>query len=143
MASADKEDIKRMYLLYNILENLGKYNATSIEDFEHFEEEEKKIISRIFNSDGEIDRDELIEYLYGLTFGFHRVVMGYEVLFDNCADPSLSHLDFNENIKSHFGLVEILGEDLRAKGTNVITADSEAGKKILQLTEEEGESSNV
>ena len=142
MATATKEDIKRLYLLNNVLGNLGKYDATKMADFEHFEEDEKQKIKRIFNEDGEIELDDLIRFLYGLTFGFGRVVMGFEVLFENCCDPALDHLDFKPSIKAYFEELDKIGEDLRAKGTVVINAESEAGKKILELTKEEEEVAN-
>ncbi len=142
MASATKDDIKRLYLLYNVLENLGKYNATSMADFDHFEEDEKGPIKRIFNENDEIDSEELISYLYGLTCGFHRVVMGFEVLFDNCADPSLDHLDWKPEIKNQFDLLSAIGEKLRAGESVTITPESEEGKFILEVTEEEEEVEN-
>lgn len=140
MATATKDDIKRLYLLYNVLENLGKYNATSMDDFDHFEEDEKRQIKRIFNEDDEIDSEELISYLHGLTWGFHRVVMGFEVLFDNCCDPSLDHLDWKPKIKKQLDLIEAIGEKLRAGESVTITPESEEGKLILEVTEEEKES---
>lgn len=39
MATATEADIKNLYTLYNVLENLKKYGASSIEDFDHFEDE--------------------------------------------------------------------------------------------------------
>uniref|UniRef100_UPI004047FEB5 hypothetical protein n=1 Tax=Rheinheimera sp. TaxID=1869214 RepID=UPI004047FEB5 len=38
--------------------------------------------------------------------GFVRIVMGYETLFNNCADPECDHLDFNAKIKAGFELLE-------------------------------------
>lgn len=140
MATATKDDIKRLYLLYNVLENLGKYNATSMDDFDHFEEDEKRQIKRIFNEDDEIDSEELISYLHGLTWGFHRVVMGFEVLFDNCCDPTIDHLDWKPEIKKQLDLIEAIGEKLRSQESVTITAESEEGKLILEVTEEEKES---
>lgn len=140
MATATKDDIKRLYLLYNVLEALGKYDAASMEEFDHFEEDEKKKIKRIFDSSGDIDLDELIKFLHGLTFGFHRVVMGFEVLFENCADPNLGHLDFKPSIKSHFELVENIGKQLREYEAVTITPSSKFGELILELTKEDEES---
>ena len=138
MAAATKEDIKNLYLLKNILENLDKHNATCMEDFDHFEEDEKRYIVRIFNQDGEIDTEELICYLHRLTFGFHRVVMGYEVLFENCADPNLSYLDFNKSIKESTTVWNHLAEHLKSGREVCITPDSTLGMMIL-LSEKEAE----
>lgn len=140
MATATKDDIDRLHLLNNVLENLGKYNATSMADFDHFEEDEKRQIKRIFDEDDEIDPEELISFLYRLTWGFGRVVFGFQVLFDSCCDPSLDHLDFKPSIKSHFELVENIGKQLRAHECVTITPSSEFGKLILELTKEEKES---
>jgi hypothetical protein len=142
MASASKDDIKRLYLLNNVLENLGKYNATCMADFDHFEEDEKEHLKRIFDTDGEIDCDELISYLYGLTWGFHRVVMGFQVLFDNCCDPTLDHLDWKPELKKQLDLIEAIGEKLRAGESVTITPESEEGKMILEVTKEEEEVEN-
>lgn len=131
MATATKADVKNLYTLYHVLENLKKYDAQSIDDFEHFEEDEKKWISRIF-VDGELDADELVKYLYGLISGFHRVVMGFEVLFDNCADPNCSHLEFNTDIKEAFALWNQLETDLKEGKTVSISPDSAIGKEILE-----------
>lgn len=137
MASADPEDIKRLYLLYNVLENLGKYHATSLDDFEHFEDDEKKYLRRIFDQDGDLELDGLIEYLYGLTHGFHRVVMGFEVLFENCADPTLSYLDYNKDIKDMTLVWNHLEEHLKAGGEVCITPDSTIGQMILISAQKE------
>lgn len=141
MAVAKKDDIKKLYTLYNVLENLGKYHARSLEDFDHFDEEEKRWISRFF-VDGEIDLEELINYLHPLTFGFHRVVMGYEVLFDNCADPELSYLDFNKSIKESILVWNHLAEHLKEGREVCITPDSTIGQMIL-ISEKESDGKEV
>ena len=140
MAKATKEDVNRLYTLYNVLENFQKYGATSIEDFDHFEEEEKRWIDKIF-VDGEVDADQLINYLHGLTFGFHRVVMGFQVLLDNCADPKLDYLDFNKSIKESTTVWNHLADHLKAGREVCITPDSTIGQMIL-LSEKESEEQN-
>lgn len=136
MAKATKSDIENLYLLKNTLENVIKYDAINKEGFSHFEEDEKKKINQIFH-DGEIEPWNLLHFLYGLTFGFHRVVMGFEVLVENACDQELDYLDYNSTIKEHFAVLELIGEDLRKKGTVVINSESSAGKKILELTKED------
>lgn len=129
MATATKDDIKNLYTLYHVLENFEK-GAQSIEDFEYFDEKEKPRIARIFVDD-EIDTEQLIHYLAGLTHGFHRVVMGYEVLFDNCADKCLSYLDFNKEIKESTEVWNYLEKQLKESGQVTITLDSPIGKMIM------------
>ena len=141
MATATKEDIKKLFTLYNVLENLQKYNARSLEDFEPLEEEEKRWISKIF-VDGEIEVDELINYLHGLTYGFHRVVMGFQVLFDNCADKNLDYLDFNKSIKEANTVWNYLAEHLKEGREVCITPDSTLGQMIL-ISEKESEEKEV
>ncbi len=136
MATATKEDIKKLYTLKNVIENFKKYDAKSIEDFDHFEEEEKRWISKLF-VDGEIDAEELINYIDGLLWGFHRVVMGYEVLFDNCADKTLSYLDFNQEIKESALVWNHLEEHLKEGREVTITPDSVIGQMILKEVKKE------
>lgn len=40
------------------------------------------------------------------TGGFARILMGYEALFENCADKECDHLDFNSRIKAALELLE-------------------------------------
>lgn len=136
MATATKADIKNLYTLYNVLENLKKYGASSIEDFDHFDEEEKRWISNIFEEE-EISAEGLINYLSGLTNGFHRVVMGYEVLFSNCADPDCDHLEFNNDIKDAIKLWNRIEADLKQGKTVIISPDSEIGKQILDSSKKD------
>lgn len=135
MAKATKSDIKNLILLYNVLENIVKYGAESKDEFNHFDEKEKKHLNRIFGKEGEIDYEELTNYLHSLTFGLHRVVMGYEVLFNNCADPKLDHLDFNSRIENAFLVFDDLKEKLEQGLQVTVTSDSVLGHIILGKNE--------
>lgn len=145
MAMASKEDVSRMYLMYNVIENIVKYGATTLEEFDHFENDEKKQIAGIFE-DGEVNYEELATCLYNLIFGFHRVVMGFEVLRDNCADPDLDYLDFNTDIKEERRILNTLAEHLEKglkEGHSLsIDPSSDLGKAIVDWAKEEEEVTN-
>lgn len=38
--------------------------------------------------------------------GFIRILLGYETLFNNCADSECDHLDFNSRIKAALELLD-------------------------------------
>lgn len=141
MAMASKEDVKGMYLLYNVIENIVKYDASSPEDFEHFTADEKKQITSIFEN-GEINYEETVTLAYKLMWGFHRVVMGFEVMRDNCADPDLDHLDFNLYIKESWRILNAINDQLKDGQSINITPDSKLGKEIIEWAKEEEEVSN-
>lgn len=141
MAMADKEDVKRLYLLYNVIENIVKYDATGPDDFDHFEEDEKKMIVSIFENK-EVNYEEVVTLAYELMWGFHRVVMGFEVLRDNCADPELDHLDFNRYIKDGWKMLNLIDEKLKSGESITISPESELGKQIMEWAKEEEEASN-
>jgi hypothetical protein len=142
MAAATKEDVKKLYTLYNVIENFKKYDARSMDEFEHFEAEEKRWLEKIFvddsfDDDQVVDANELINYISGLLHGFHRVVMGYEVLFDNCANKDLDYLDFNDDIKESTELWNEVEKQLKEKGIATINKSDDWGKKILSQSEPE------
>lgn len=143
MAAAKESDIDDLYALMRTLEFIKEYEPKSIRDFDDLELSlpERNLLSQIFE-ENEIDSLALVQYLLGLTHGLHRVLGGYQTMYDGCADPTLSHLDYNQEIKTHFAVMKIFGEELRTKGTVVINAESEAGRKILELTKEEEEVAN-
>src|SRR5690606_6382976 len=102
------------------IENIQKYDAMRPEDFDHFEDDEKQEIVSIFEG-GEISYEEVVKVAYNLMWGFHRVVMGFEVLRDNCADLELDYLDFNKDIKEERRILNLIEEKLKACETISIT----------------------
>lgn len=104
MAKASKDDLRKMYLAGNILENIFHYSndpeSVTLEHFEHFEREgEQDVIRQMFEGN-EIDFEKVARTIYSLfNCGSHgRVVMGCDVLIDNFADPDLDYLDFKPEI---------------------------------------------
>lgn len=137
MASATKSDIKDLYMLMHVLEAMKDELPNSVDDFEHLEmdQKEKNFISQIFE-DGEINVESLISYLSGLCHGFHRVVMGYGVLYDNTANPDLDYLDFNKSILEAFEVWNTIESQLKEGKEVLITKDSDLGKMILEAEKE-------
>lgn len=138
MAMASKDDVKRLYLLHNVIENIVKYDATGPDDFDHFEEEEKKRIVSIFENE-EINYEEAVKLAYELMWGFHRVVMGFEVLRDNCTDLELDHLDFNKYIKDGWKMLNLIDEKLKNGESITISPDSLLGNAIMEWAKDEEE----
>lgn len=139
MATATKEDIDHMFLLYNILDFMNENDCTCLDDFNEMELsiQERNFLSQIFEDD-EIDINSFVQYLKGLLHGFHRVVFGYQTLFDNCADPNLGHLDFNKSLKEAITVWNHLAEHLKEGREVCITPDSTLGQMIL-ISEKESE----
>ena len=137
MATATKSDINNLHRLYNVLDLMNQELPTDVSDFEHleFDQKEKNLISHIFE-DEEINVERLVNYLNGLLSGFHRVVLGYEVLFSNCADKDSSSLEFNKDIKESIDLWNLIESELIKNKTVSITPDSDLGKMILNSGKE-------
>lgn len=139
LATATKEDIENLTLLYHILETLARYQATSFKDFEHYPEKDKKLIAQFFNEEGEIDSDTLIEELYELGHGFYRVILGFQTLYENCADKNLDYIDFNEKIKSNFEIVETISNELQKGSDLTIKTESKLALQIIESAKEDTE----
>lgn len=86
LAVASKEDLKIAWRIYRNIQRIEQWPT---------EQMERRAKAALL---AQIDR-------LG-SGGFIRIVMGYETLFNNCADPQCDHLDFNAKIKAGFELLE-------------------------------------
>ena len=68
--------------------------------------EEWEKVMRFSNSleenidNSEMDDEELGAWVRNTAPPMRRVIFGYQVLVDNCADPALDYLEFNPRIKA-------------------------------------------
>lgn len=86
LATASKEDFKIAWRIFRNIQRIEQWPTELME---------RRAKSALL---GQIDR-------LG-SGGFVRILMGYETLFNNCADPLCDHLDFNKRIKAGFELLD-------------------------------------
>lgn len=145
MAMAQESDINDVRTMVDILEFIKENDPQSLRDFDEMElsVKERNMLSQIFE-DGVIDVSQLVHYLLGLLHGVGRVLMGYEVMKENCTDPTLTYIDFNKGIKEAFLVWNSLEEHLKEGREVCITPDSTIGQLILlsAKTEEGKEEAN-
>lgn len=132
MAKASPEDLKVMYDFFNMLEEMNScYWEPETEEIDTAADDALSQIYKMWKA-------EMREADYDLTDSYHaprfwrqafldywlpqvecswrRVVGGYEVMLDNCADPTLDHLDFNAKIKEAFALLDAKEAAEKEKG---------------------------
>jgi hypothetical protein len=105
LAVASKRDLKLAWMLHR---NIGRLEYSYLNS----ESKQQRIQKHILN---------ILEAMG--TGAIARIVMGYEVLKDNCTDPDLDHLDFNQKIKKAVALV-----DAQSAAPEVAKQDSETLK---------------
>lgn len=98
MAKASKDDIQKMILFFQDIQEFMDYGTNTPENPD-FEEESVDLTDEMFV--------ELIRKHWGGRFrpngvdaAWTRVVHGCDVLIDNCCDPDLDHLEFREDIRN-------------------------------------------
>lgn len=91
MAKADKDDLRAMYDLRDILEEFFDYGTHTVRPGE--DDEESRVLSD----------EDFVELLRGAwrTAGpaAFRVIGGCDVLIDNCCDPAKDYLDWKPELK--------------------------------------------
>jgi hypothetical protein len=135
MAKATKNDLHDMFLANHILEvcfdkwSYSDINELTFEDFEHLVDDEdhpkdRTYIKNMFE-DGKLSESKVLEAVNGLfAAGSHgRVVMGCEILIDNCCDPEIDHLEFKPLLKYSDELLECCQDWLKIKQNNEDTLE--------------------
>lgn len=107
MAITSKEEILSLMKILNEISDLYRYELKykNLEDIDLSEFE----IMKDFNSR---DYETFIENLFRHLEGIHhqRILCNADIMLSNCADLSLTHLDFNPKIKAGFEAIELLKE---------------------------------
>lgn len=73
-------------------------------DFEDVDFSEFDIMSKFDKSNPSAFLTDLVRHISAVHF--QRILWNCSTLLDNCADPDLSHLDFNKDIKVGLELLE-------------------------------------
>ncbi len=134
MAVASKEDLNKLRLFYQVIEAYHRDSCVTKDQFDHFSDEELDQLKTIWKSNGEIDWEQFIAlgWNYLLT-GFFRVHFGYEVLYDNCCDPSFDHLEFKPWISKSIEVLSEIDEYLSPNPKNAICTDSVLHQKVKEV----------
>jgi hypothetical protein len=107
MAITNHGEINSLMVILNEISDLYRYELKykNLEDIDLSEFE----IMKNFNSS---DYETFIENLFRHLEGIHhqRILWNADLMLSNCADLSLSHLDFNAKIKAGFEAIELLKE---------------------------------
>ena len=102
LAKTNHEEIHRLQSALNEVEWLHKELKNT--DFEDIDFSEFEIMSKFDKSTPAAFLSDLVHHLAAIHF--QRILLNCETLLDNCADPELSHLDFNPDIKAGLELLE-------------------------------------
>lgn len=105
MAKAPQKHVDRLRIWMQFNDELTKIDPTYSNDWEAFkkdwedEDDFMKIIKHCEDDDG-FNWEYYFDYYRCEISHIHmRVILGYEILVDNCCDPELDYLDFNKEIK--------------------------------------------
>lgn len=109
MAKAPKEHIDRLRIWLQFHNELCQIDPTSEygwkrlkEDWEE-DEEFGAIIKHCEDEDKNFSWEYYMDYFERHISHIHvRIIMGFEVLVDNCCDPNLDYLDFKPEMKKAF-----------------------------------------
>lgn len=101
LAKTNHEEIDRLQSALNEVEWLSKELKNKC--FEDVDFSEFEIMSKFDNTDLEQFLSDLVHHLSSIHF--QRILWNCKTLFDNCADPDLSYLDFNQDIKKGLELI--------------------------------------
>jgi len=102
LAKTNHEEIDRLQSALNEVEWLHKELKNT--DFEDVDFSEFEIMSKFDKTKPEAFLGDLVHHLAAIHF--QRILWNCKTLLDNCADPELSHLDFNPDIKAGLELLE-------------------------------------
>jgi len=101
MAKASKEDVRRLNVFLRFMDEIGNNEPkTVIEDWGEDDEDFGPIIKHCLNDKDEFEYDYFMDYYRTHISHIHmRILMGFEVLVDNCCDPDKDYLDWKPEIK--------------------------------------------
>lgn len=103
LAKTNHEEIDRLFSVLNEVEWLHKELKNA--NFEDVDFSDFDVMSKFDNKSPEAFLSDLIHHLSSIHF--QRILWNCRTLLDNCADPELSHLDFNADIKAGLELLDI------------------------------------
>lgn len=105
MAKASQEDINKLRTWLQFNDELCKIDAENEYEWgrlkEDWEDEDdfQKIIKYCENEGG-FSWESYMDYYRSYISHIHmRIILGFEILLDNCCDSELDYLEFNQDIK--------------------------------------------
>lgn len=125
LALTSSEEILNLMQILNELEALYKYELKSTH-FEDVDFEEYDILKTFNTKDPAEFIEDLLRHLYGIHH--QRILWNCDTMLKHCADPALSYLDFNPDIKKGLQLLE-----QHNKGKNSGFKKSLNGGKLSRL----------
>jgi len=102
VAKTNHDEIGSLFSFLSELSSFHKYYRNT--DLQDIDWDEFGILSKFDRSSYESFFNALLQYVHEIHF--ERILTNCAVLLDNCADPNLDYLDFNENIKKALELLE-------------------------------------
>jgi hypothetical protein len=102
LARTNQQEIDSLMKILNEVECLHKELIST--NFEDVDFSEFEIMSKFKTSDSSSFLEDLLHHISYIHF--KRILWNCSTLLDNCADPDLSHLDFNKDIKAGLKLLE-------------------------------------
>lgn len=102
LAKTNVEEIDNLLSILNELEYFNTYHSN--QDLSKIDWDEYEILNKFDHSDYQLFFNSVIQYICKIHF--KRILWNCETMLENCADPNLDYLDFNENIKEGLKLLE-------------------------------------
>lgn len=102
LAKTNQGEIDNLMKILNEVECLHK--ELIYKNFEDVELSEFEIMSKLKTSDSSAFLENLLKHISAIHY--QRILWNCSTLLDNCADPDLSYLDFNKDIKAGLELLE-------------------------------------
>lgn len=112
MAKASEKDIKTLRTWLQFNDELSKINPSneyewnSLKNDWEGEDDFMQIINSISDEDGFNMEYYFDYYNHKISYIHMRIILGYEILLDNCCNPELDYLDFNAEIKEALEKIE-------------------------------------
>jgi len=113
MAKAPKEHIDRLRTWMQFTDEISKIDLDNQREWESFTEDWKheedfiKIIKHCTDEYDCFSSEYYFDYFHSnISYIYSRIILGFEILLDNCCDQKLDYLDFNKDISQGLNLLE-------------------------------------
>jgi hypothetical protein len=118
MAKAKPQHVDKLRAWLQFTEHVSKIDFNYIESWKSFKEDWSddesfsEIIKNIEDENG-FNMELYFDYFrYSISPLYGRILMGFDVLIENCCNPDLDYLDFNDDIKKGLELLEKTSNEL-------------------------------
>lgn len=118
MATAPKEHIALLMKFMQFTEQVSEIDIESKEDWQYLKQQYEdepafvKMFKHCENDFGMFSSEFYFDYFQNeISHIYMRIIIGYEILFDNCCNPNADTLEFNEQIQKAFEALEKTTQD--------------------------------